>query len=135
RLRVGRRGRPRRVRAAGRARRRRQPAARDGFRSGSRCARRRVVDPAGHELGAVVLLAVDIGNTNTVLALFDHGGLLATWRIGTDRRATADELALKVRGLLGSDVAAISGVAACSTVPALRRELHDMLGRYHADVP
>jgi len=82
-----------------------------------------------------VLLAVDIGNTNTVLALFDHGGLLATWRIGTDRRATADELALKVRGLLGSDVAAISGVAACSTVPSLRRELHDMLGRYHADVP
>ena len=48
-----------------------------------------------------MLLAVDIGNTNTVLALFDRGGLLATWRIGTDRRATADDLAFKVRGLLG----------------------------------
>ena len=52
-----------------------------------------------------MLLAVDIGNTNTVLALFERGGLVATWRIGTDRRATADELALKVCLLYTSDAA------------------------------
>lgn len=82
-----------------------------------------------------MLLAVDIGNTNTVLALFDRREPVATWRIASDARTTADELALKIRALLGADVAAITGVAACSTVPVLRRQLRDLLARYHADLP
>jgi len=39
-----------------------------------------------------VLLCVDIGNTNTVLATFDGEKLIHSWRIKTDARSTADEL-------------------------------------------
>jgi type III pantothenate kinase len=41
-----------------------------------------------------VLLAVDIGNTNTVLGVFDGPQLIESWRVKTDARDTADELAL-----------------------------------------
>lgn len=80
-----------------------------------------------------MLLAVDIGNTNTVLGVFDGPRLARSWRIKTDSRSTADELALTYRGLLaGYDV---TGVAACSTVPAATRELRGMLERYFDHLP
>ena len=41
-----------------------------------------------------MLLAIDIGNTNTVLGVFDDELLERSWRIKTDARSTADELAL-----------------------------------------
>ena len=62
-----------------------------------------------------MLLAIDIGNTNTVLGVFDGEKLEKSWRIKTDARSTADELALTFRGLLADHV--ITGTAACSTVP------------------
>ncbi|HEU5270711.1 MAG TPA: type III pantothenate kinase [Jatrophihabitans sp.] len=80
-----------------------------------------------------MLLCIDIGNTNTVLATFDGDRLVHSWRIKTDARNTADELMLTFRGLL-ADVA-VTGVAGCSTVPAALRELRTMLARYWADVP
>ena len=82
-----------------------------------------------------MLLCIDIGNTNTVLATFDGDALVHSWRIKTDARATADELGLLYRGLLAGDNVEITGVAACSTVPAVLRSLRTMLGRYYADVP
>ncbi|MEO6879451.1 MAG: type III pantothenate kinase [Mycobacteriaceae bacterium] len=85
-----------------------------------------------------MLLTVDIGNTNIVLGLFDGTGddatLVRDWRMRTDPRMTADELALTVRGLLGAHMADVTGVAALSTVPAMLRELRAMLGRYWPDV-
>ena len=41
-----------------------------------------------------MLLTVDVGNTNTTLGLFDGDELFDTYRVKTDPRATADELAL-----------------------------------------
>jgi type III pantothenate kinase len=82
-----------------------------------------------------VLLAIDIGNTNTVLATFADDKIVHSWRIRTDSRMTADELALMFRGLLAADAVDITGVAACSTVPAVLRELRVMLGRYYPDIP
>ena len=41
-----------------------------------------------------MLLCIDIGNTNTVLATFDGDKLVHSWRIKTDARSTADELGL-----------------------------------------
>jgi type III pantothenate kinase len=76
-----------------------------------------------------VLLAIDIGNTNTVLGVFDGAELVHSWRIKTDARSTADELALTFRGLLAE--LEITGVSACSTVPAAMRELRTMLERYY----
>ncbi|WP_375493802.1 type III pantothenate kinase, partial [uncultured Jatrophihabitans sp.] len=80
-----------------------------------------------------MLLTIDIGNTNTVLGVFDGAKLVNSWRIKSDSRETADELALTFRGLL-SDLP-ITGIAACSTVPAILRELRSTLIRYYADVP
>ncbi|HEX2772683.1 MAG TPA: type III pantothenate kinase [Micromonosporaceae bacterium] len=82
-----------------------------------------------------MLLCIDIGNTNTVLATFDGDKLVHSWRIKTDSRATADELSLMYRGLLAGDAVEISAVAACSTVPAALRSLRSMLDRYYGDVP
>ena len=80
-----------------------------------------------------MLLAIDVGNTNTVLGVFEGEKLEHSWRIKSDARNTADELALTFRGLL--DEHEITGIAACSTVPAVLRELRVMLARYYPDVP
>ena len=80
-----------------------------------------------------MLLAVDIGNTNTVLGVFDGERLVESWRMKTDSRDTADELALAYRGLLGSTE--VDAVTACSTVPAVLAQLRIMLSRYYPKLP
>jgi type III pantothenate kinase len=82
-----------------------------------------------------VLLCIDIGNTNTVMATFEGEKLVHSWRIKTDARSTADELGLMYRGLLASDNVELTGVAACSTVPAALRSLRGMLSRYYGGLP
>jgi type III pantothenate kinase len=82
-----------------------------------------------------MLLAIDVGNTQTVLGVFDDEALVHSWRIRTDPQATADEMVLTFRGLLADGPAPITGIALCSTVPAVLRELRLMLSRYYADVP
>ncbi len=89
-----------------------------------------------------MLLCIDIGNTNTSLATFDGEKLVHSWRTKTDSRDTADEMGLLYRGLLAADrspsesgAVQLSGIAACSTVPAALRSLRTMLDRYYADVP
>ena len=77
-----------------------------------------------------MLLAIDVGNTNTVLGLFDGEVLEHSWRVKTDSRSTADELALTFRGLL-SGAGDVTGIALCSTVPSVLRELRTMLARYY----
>ena len=81
-----------------------------------------------------MLLAIDVGNTNTVLGMFDGEVLSSSWRIKTDAHTTADEMALTFRGLLAGE-SPITGIALCSTVPAVLREMRLMLDRYFADVP
>jgi type III pantothenate kinase len=81
-----------------------------------------------------VLLCVDIGNTNTVLATFDGEKLVHSWRVRTEARSTADELGLMFRGLLAGDAVAVTGIAACSTVPSALRSLRTMLERYYPSV-
>jgi type III pantothenate kinase len=80
-----------------------------------------------------VLLAIDVGNTNTVIGCFEGSELVDSWRIKTDARATADEIALLFRGLL-TDQPRPSGISACSTVPALQQELREVFARYYPDV-
>ncbi len=80
-----------------------------------------------------MLLTIDVGNTNTVLGVFEGEKLAESWRIKTDARSTADELALQFRGLLHGQQ--ITGISACSTVPAVLRELRQMLTRYYPDIP
>jgi type III pantothenate kinase len=78
-----------------------------------------------------MLLAVDVGNSQTVLATFDGDERVGSWRVTTASRATSDELRLLWRGLLHDTE--ITGVAACSTVPALLPALRQLLDSL--DVP
>ena len=80
-----------------------------------------------------MLLAIDVGNTNTVLGMYDGDDLVSSWRIKTDARTTADEMALTYRGLL-ADQDPVTGIVLCSTVPAVLREMRVMLDRYFADI-
>src|SRR5215213_5254103 len=78
-----------------------------------------------------MLLTVDVGNSQTVLATFDGERRVGSWRVTTAPRATADELGMVWRGLLrGSE---ITGVSACSTVPAQLPTLRQLLDSL--DVP
>ena len=86
-----------------------------------------------------MLLTIDVGNTNTVLGVFDGEEVVEHWRIGTDPVRTADELAVVLQGLLGQSAlikgADISGIALCSTVPSVLHEMREMVRRYYGDVP
>jgi type III pantothenate kinase len=75
-----------------------------------------------HNSGAVTLLAVDVGNTNTVLGLYEGERLAFHWRLSTRREETADELVLSVEGLLRSAGAGPrpSDVIVASVVPSLK---------------
>jgi type III pantothenate kinase len=79
-----------------------------------------------------MLLCIDVGNTNTVLGIYDGEELVDSWRITTDSRTTADELALKFQGLINED---ITGISLCSTVPAVLHEMRRMLNEYFTDIP
>ncbi|NBO46391.1 MAG: type III pantothenate kinase [Actinobacteria bacterium] len=81
-----------------------------------------------------MLLTIDVGNTNTVLGLFDAGRLHKSWRIKTDARSTADELHVTVRALLAGQPD-VTGVSLCSTVPAVLREMRVMLEQTFDGVP
>ena len=81
-----------------------------------------------------MLLCIDVGNTNIVIGLFDGEELVESFRIATDSRTTADELALKFQGLL-ADTSEVDGISLCSTVPAVLREMRTMLEKYYADIP
>jgi type III pantothenate kinase len=67
-----------------------------------------------------VLLAIDVGNTQTVLGLYDGPDLTQTWRLATEAHRTGDEL----RALLGNfvDFSRIDGISLASTVPRLVHE-------------
>ncbi len=79
-----------------------------------------------------MLLTVDVGNTNTVLGIFDGDGLVRSWRVKTDPRNTADELWLQYRALVENY--SLTGLAICSTVPATLRELRTMIDEYFQTV-
>lgn len=69
-----------------------------------------------------MLLAVDVGNTQTVIGLFESDALIAHWRIGSHPSTTADEIRLSVGSLLrleGHDFDEIDGMALSSVVPRL----------------
>ncbi len=67
-----------------------------------------------------MLLAVDVGNTQTALGLYAGAELTDHWRLATERSTTADELGVVLNGLL--DLDGVDGICLASTVPVLVRE-------------
>jgi type III pantothenate kinase len=80
-----------------------------------------------------MLLTVDVGNTNTVLGIFEGEELIKSWRVKTDPRTTADELWLQFNALVTGYK--LTGLSICSTVPATLRELRTMINTYFLEVP
>lgn len=80
-----------------------------------------------------MILAFDIGNTETVIGLFADAELLDHWRIATYPERTADEFGLLVRGLLresGFDADDISAAAIGSVVPQMTAVVVEMSDRH-----
>ncbi len=80
-----------------------------------------------------MLLAIDVGNTNIVLGVFDGETLVHSWRLQTLRERTSDELGLLIDGLFAHgkvDRTKIGGVILGSVVPPLTGTLQTMAARY-----
>jgi type III pantothenate kinase len=81
-----------------------------------------------------VLLAVDIGNSSTVVGVFDGDLLVHHWRLSTQHRWTPDELALHLQGLLSfADLRLrrdLTGVVVASVVPPLSEVVRRMVDQH-----
>lgn len=80
-----------------------------------------------------MLFVLDIGNTNTVLGVFDQGELLHEWQIKTDRRRTEDELGILIQSLFkhkGITFTDIDGLIISSVVPQMKFALERMAHIY-----
>lgn len=76
-----------------------------------------------------MLLAIDVGNTQTHIGAFDGTGLVGHWRFATDRTDTADELAVRLSNLLalhGLGLGEIDSSITASVVPRLNPEYSRM---------
>ena len=80
-----------------------------------------------------MLLAIDVGNTNIVLGVFDRTTLIQSWRLQTLRERTSDELGLLVEGLFnhsGIDRKRVAGIIISSVVPPLTGTMCAMVEQY-----
>jgi type III pantothenate kinase len=91
-----------------------------------------------------MLLVLDVGNTNTVLGVFDpqpaengvvlrYGRLIANWRVTTAKSQTVDEYGVLFRNLFsmnGLDVGTVQGIVISSVVPPLDSTLREVCERY-----
>lgn len=80
-----------------------------------------------------MLLAIDIGNTNTSLGVYDEDNLIAHWRMASLHNRTSDEIGVLVRqmfSLAGIDYNKISAVVVSSVVPQLDFAFRKMSEKY-----
>ena len=78
------------------------------------------------------ILAVDVGNTNIVLGVYENEKLMRTWRLATVHDRTEDELAVALDGLLAQEELALDELDALvlgSVVPPLLRLKHPLRRR------
>src|SRR5919109_3735313 len=76
----------------------------------------------------MALLAIDVGNTQTVLGLFEGPELHRHWRLATDRKRSGDELGALYGSFL--DFSEVDGLALASTVPELHRSYQELAHDY-----
>jgi type III pantothenate kinase len=85
-----------------------------------------------------VLLAIDVGNTNTVLGAFEGRDLRHQWRVETSQSRTHDEWGILVRQLFASaglDAGQVDAIVISSVVPPLAFALEQMSARYFGRKP
>jgi len=79
-----------------------------------------------------VLLAIDVGNTQTVFGLFDGDRLTEHWRIATEAHRTGDELGVLLRSFL--DLSNLDGICLSATVPRLIRSYEELAERQDVEL-
>ncbi|HEY3447565.1 MAG TPA: type III pantothenate kinase [Myxococcales bacterium] len=80
-----------------------------------------------------MLLAVDVGNTNITLGVYDGAKLLDHWRVETSTRKTADEYGILITQMFarsGIDAKKVDAVAVSSVVPPIQFTIRSMSKRY-----
>lgn len=80
-----------------------------------------------------MLLAIDVGNTNVVLGVFEGERLRESWRIGTKSQITADEYAMVLKdlfGFAGLEFHQVTGVIISTVVPPLLSVLAEVSRKY-----
>ncbi len=80
-----------------------------------------------------MLLAIDVGNTNTVIGVFEGAILRHPWRLQTNQNRTADEYGILLRQLFelsGLDPGKVGAAAISNVVPPLALTLEKMVVRY-----
>jgi type III pantothenate kinase len=80
-----------------------------------------------------MLLVIDVGNTNTVLGVYEGQNLRAQWRLSTDRRQTADEYGILIRNLFaleGVEPRQVDALMVASVVPPLNSVLEEVAAKY-----
>lgn len=80
-----------------------------------------------------MLLAIDVGNTNIVLGVFEGERLVESWRLATLRERTSDEIGIWVAQLFqhrAIDVGKVTGMVMGSVVPPLTSTFMTMAQRY-----
>jgi type III pantothenate kinase len=80
-----------------------------------------------------MLLVIDVGNTNTVLGIYDGARLVDNWRIWTERDRTSDEYGILVRNLFSSRPTSpgeIKGIAISCVVPPMLSMLLELSEKY-----
>jgi type III pantothenate kinase len=85
-----------------------------------------------------VLLVVDVGNSNTVIGVWDGDQLVCHWRVRTEKEATVDELGVMITNLFRSTqvaLAAITDIIISTVVPPLRKTIEGFCARYFDVVP
>jgi type III pantothenate kinase len=80
-----------------------------------------------------MLLAIDIGNTHTVIGVFDGGSLIADWRLASSVHRTPDESWLTIKSLCADahvPLSKIAGVGISSVVPNMTDTFETMARKY-----
>ena len=85
-----------------------------------------------------MLLVVDVGNTHTVLGVYEGEKLLHHWRVWTDQQKTSDEYGILIRNLYdGSHLSSreVDAIVISSVVPPLTPTIVDLCVRYFGITP
>jgi type III pantothenate kinase len=85
-----------------------------------------------------MLVAIDVGNTNVTIGVFEEQALTHSWRLAALRERTGDELGIFVTRLFEQTnvaVTGVSGIVIASVVPPLTRPMEEMCERYFGQSP
>ena len=85
-----------------------------------------------------MLLVADVGNTNTVIGVYDGPRLVVSWRLTSRREQTADEYGVFIQALLrtqGLDPRQVTDIAISNVVPPVQQALGSMCQKYFGVMP